>query len=92
MVDARRHQLDEPNRLAADGALLTSYFAITHPSLPNYIAMVSGDTQGIASDCGGLQRRHARPGRPAPGGRDLLEGVHGGPASALLGRPPGRRL
>ncbi len=41
------------NRLAAKGALLTSYFAITHPSLPNYIAMVSGDTQGIASDCGG---------------------------------------
>ena len=41
------------NRLAAKGTLLTSYFAITHPSLPNYIAMVSGDTQGITSDCGG---------------------------------------
>jgi hypothetical protein len=41
------------NRLAATGTLLTSYFAITHPSLPNYIAMVSGDTQGITSDCGG---------------------------------------
>ena len=41
------------NQLAGQGALLTSYFAITHPSLPNYIAMVSGDTQGITSDCGG---------------------------------------
>ena len=41
------------NRLAAKGVLLTSYFAITHPSLPNYIAMVSGDTRGISSDCGG---------------------------------------
>jgi hypothetical protein len=41
------------NRLATNGALLTSYFAITHPSLPNYIAMVSGGTQGITSDCGG---------------------------------------
>ena len=41
------------NRLAAKGTLLTSYFAITHPSLPNYIAMISGDTQGITSDCGG---------------------------------------
>jgi len=41
------------NHLAAKGTLLTSYFAITHPSLPNYIAMVSGDTQGITSDCGG---------------------------------------
>ena len=41
------------NRLATKGTLLTSYFAITHPSLPNYIAMVSGDTQGITSDCDG---------------------------------------
>jgi phosphatidylinositol-3-phosphatase len=41
------------NRLAAKGNLLTSYFAVTHPSLPNYIAMISGDTQGITSDCGG---------------------------------------
>jgi hypothetical protein len=41
------------NRLAAQGTLLTSYFAITHPSLPNYLAMVSGTTQGITSDCGG---------------------------------------
>jgi phosphatidylinositol-3-phosphatase len=41
------------NRLAGQGTLLTSYFAITHPSLPNYIAMVSGDPHGIASDCGG---------------------------------------
>jgi phospholipase C len=41
------------NRLAGQGTLLTSFFATTHPSLPNYIAMVSGDTQGIRSDCGG---------------------------------------
>ena len=41
------------NRLAAKGTLLTSYFAITHPSLPNYLAMVSGGTQQITSDCGG---------------------------------------
>src|SRR5436309_2172179 len=41
------------NRLAGQGTLLTSYFAITHPSLPNYLAMLSGDTQGITSDCGG---------------------------------------
>jgi phosphatidylinositol-3-phosphatase len=41
------------SRLARRGVLLTRYFAITHPSLPNYIAMVSGGTQGISSDCGG---------------------------------------
>jgi acid phosphatase len=41
------------NRLTGQSTLLTGFFAITHPSLPNYIAMVSGDTQGITSDCGG---------------------------------------
>lgn len=30
---------------------LTNYHALTHPSLPNYIALVSGSTQGISSDC-----------------------------------------
>jgi phosphatidylinositol-3-phosphatase len=41
------------NQLAGQGVLLTGFFGTTHPSLPNYIAMVSGDTQGITSDCGG---------------------------------------
>jgi acid phosphatase len=27
------------------------YFAITHPSLPNYVAIWSGSTQGLSSDC-----------------------------------------
>jgi phosphatidylinositol-3-phosphatase len=39
------------NKLAQHYTLLTSDFAVTHPSLPNYIALTSGDTQGIASDC-----------------------------------------
>ncbi len=29
----------------------TQYFAISHPSLPNYVAIWSGSTQGITSDC-----------------------------------------
>ena len=37
--------------LAAAGAYATNYDSITHPSLPNYIAMTSGDTWGIACDC-----------------------------------------
>ncbi len=32
-------------------ATLTRYDAVTHPSLPNYLALVSGSTQGITSDC-----------------------------------------
>jgi phosphatidylinositol-3-phosphatase len=32
-------------------ARLTSYFAVTHTSLPNYLALVSGSTHGITGDC-----------------------------------------
>lgn len=31
--------------------LATDYHAITHPSLPNYLAAVSGSTGGVHSDC-----------------------------------------
>src|SRR6476660_7705755 len=37
--------------LARRYALLTSYRAVAHPSLPNYLALVSGSTHAIASDC-----------------------------------------
>lgn len=37
--------------LKAGCGLATAYRALTHPSLPNYIAMVSGSTGGITSDC-----------------------------------------
>ena len=39
------------NALARHYARLTSYDAVAHPSLPNYLALVSGSTQGITSDC-----------------------------------------
>jgi hypothetical protein len=39
------------NGLARRYALATNSFAITHPSLPNYLALTSGSTQGISSDC-----------------------------------------
>jgi hypothetical protein len=38
------------NQLASQCGLATNYFAISHPSLPNYIALTSGSTQGIADD------------------------------------------
>jgi phosphatidylinositol-3-phosphatase len=38
------------NRLARQGALLTRSYAITHPSEPNYLALLSGSTQGITDD------------------------------------------
>jgi acid phosphatase len=38
-------------RFAAQGATLASYTAVGHPSLPNYLALVSGSTQGVHDDC-----------------------------------------
>jgi hypothetical protein len=52
-----RHQVlgnrDAPafNSFARRGAVLAGYRGVTHPSLPNYLALVSGSTHGIASDC-----------------------------------------
>jgi acid phosphatase len=37
--------------LARRYAQLTQYYGVTHPSLPNYIALVSGSAQGISDDC-----------------------------------------
>ena len=39
------------NSLAKENVLLSNYFAIQHPSLPNYIALVSGSPQKINNDC-----------------------------------------
>ncbi len=39
------------NELARRYATLTKYDAVAHPSLPNYLALVSGSTHGISSDC-----------------------------------------
>lgn len=39
------------NAYARRYARLTSYYGVTHPSLPNYIALVSGSTQGVRSNC-----------------------------------------
>ena len=41
------------NTLATGHGLATQYFAVSHPSLPNYLALTAGSTFGIASDCTG---------------------------------------
>ncbi|MBS1920334.1 MAG: acid phosphatase [Bacteroidetes bacterium] len=38
------------NRLSKEGALFTNSHGILHPSQPNYIALFSGSTQGVAGD------------------------------------------
>jgi hypothetical protein len=76
--------------IAARGALLTNHHALTHPSHPNYIAMVSGDTHGVTgSDPITLDVRHLG---------DLLEArgltwkvyAEGYPGGCFLGAGAGR--
>jgi len=37
-------------QLGKEGVVLTNYYAVRHPSQPNYIAMIAGDTMGCTSD------------------------------------------
>lgn len=39
------------NSLAQSSAQASHYSAVTHPSLPNYLALTSGTTAGITTDC-----------------------------------------
>lgn len=39
------------NKLAKEGMIGTNFYGTTHPSLPNYLALISGSTQGIWDNC-----------------------------------------
>ena len=39
------------NRLAKENVLLSHYMAVRHPSLPNYLALIGGDTFNVVNDC-----------------------------------------
>src|ERR1051326_5003636 len=39
------------NGLANANGLATNYFAVSHPSLPNYLAATGGSTFGVTTDC-----------------------------------------
>jgi phosphatidylinositol-3-phosphatase len=39
------------NGFASQWALATGYSGVSHPSLPNYLAMIGGSTFGVTSDC-----------------------------------------
>jgi hypothetical protein len=56
------------NALADRYGLMRESFAIRHPSLPNYLALTSGSTHGVDSDCTGC-------GVSAPNIVDQLEGA-----------------
>ena len=44
-------QMPNFNRWAGEYTLLTQHYALMHPSLPNYIALLGGDTFGIDRSC-----------------------------------------
>ncbi|ODQ49606.1 phosphoesterase-domain-containing protein, partial [Saitoella complicata NRRL Y-17804] len=47
---ARANGTSDLQTLVQQGILLTNYFAITHPSLPNYVSAAGGDYFGIGDD------------------------------------------
>lgn len=47
-----RDSMPYTNRLATRYAYADNYTAITHPSLPNYLAIASGSTHGVVDDAG----------------------------------------
>ncbi|HEX8524811.1 MAG TPA: alkaline phosphatase family protein [Tepidisphaeraceae bacterium] len=52
---AEQHIIGNPsapyiNALANSGANFTNFYAITHPSQPNYLHLLSGSAQGVTSD------------------------------------------
>lgn len=49
-LDAAAASTPAFQRLASQGITLESYYSITHPSQPNYIAVLAGDTQGVVFD------------------------------------------
>jgi phospholipase C len=46
----KRNRASYIHGLAKRGMLFTDYHGVTHPSLPNYLALFSGSTQGVTND------------------------------------------
>ncbi|MGB8214129.1 MAG: alkaline phosphatase family protein [Anaerolineales bacterium] len=47
----RNREMPNFNQYIQGNTLLTQYYAIMHPSLPNYLAIFGGDTFGVTTDC-----------------------------------------
>ena len=54
----------------------TQYFGVTHPSLPNYLALFSGSTQGIFDDCKAGADVKCKPEEFVPDGDDASTAGH----------------
>lgn len=56
---AENDNLQFLSRLRREGAYLTQYYGVAHPSQPNYVALISGSTKGVDGDSPArLERPH----------------------------------
>jgi len=84
-------QMPNFNRWASDYALLTRYHAVSHPSLPNYLALVAGDTFGVREDCTDCYvAAQSLPDLLEAAGRSWKAYLEGLPAAGFLGASSGR--
>lgn len=73
-------------KLAREGADFTNFYAIAHPSQPNYIALISGSTDGVNGDsCVRLDRPHL--GRALTSWKSYAEGYPKNPKAKCDRRP-----
>ncbi len=78
-------------RMAAAYATLGRYYGVTHPSLPNYLALVSGSTQRITTDCTAcVARGRSLAGTLAAAGRTWKTYAEGLPRAGFTGPSSGR--
>jgi phosphatidylinositol-3-phosphatase len=79
------------NRLAQTFATLDRYYGVAHPSLPNYLALVSGSTHGIRTDCTScLVGGRSLAGTLAAAGRTWKTYAEGLPRAGYIGASAGR--
>lgn len=79
------------NTLAHRYGVATNYHGVTHPSLPNYLAAISGDFQGIWDDCKAGATVTCGPEEFVPGAGDATDpafSLYTSPTSPLYGKVP----
>jgi hypothetical protein len=62
------------NRLAPGAHVALNYYGVTHPSLPEYLALLSGSFQGIWDDCRAGPAVTCAPEEFVPGAGDATDG------------------
>jgi hypothetical protein len=79
------------NELAHRYSVAANYHGVTHPSLPNYLAAISGDFQGIWDDCKAGMTVTCAPEEFVVGAGDATDptsSVYTDPKSPLFGAKP----